>query len=305
MASELSAAFGNSFWGKKQFLFIVFLIQALALSAQDRFFYLGQPYIYKDSVLLDQSRLNLIYRHEFRIDTSTSPMWSNVKMQVGRKVVKQTDLHVYFTNLWRKISEETPGIVPDREQAELISNGNCNHPYFAEMTMFPSENALRITCCNYLLGSHSGPFVYDESIPEMEWQLLDGADSVAGYACKIAQTHFRGRVWKAWYTLQIPIPTGPWKLHGLPGIILRAVDQTGTYSFECIGIETDPQSIYEYVPMRSTAVTRTQYLRYERRYHEDPQSVRGDAADIFKLGQDGVTNIDTDWQIPYYPIEFE
>ena len=226
-------------------------------------------------------------------------------MQVGRKVVKQTDLHVYFTNLWRKISEETPGIVPDREQAELISNGNCNHPYFAEMTMFPSENVLRITCCNYLLGSHSGPFVYDESIPEMEWQLLDGADSVAGYACKIAQTHFRGRVWKAWYTLQIPIPTGPWKLHGLPGIILRAVDQTGTYSFECIGIETDPQSIYEYVPMRSTAVTRTQYLRYERRYHEDPQSVRGDAADIFKLGQDGVTNIDTDWQIPYYPIEFE
>ena len=91
----------------------------------------------------------------------------------------------------------------------------------------------------------------------------------------------------------------------MPGIILRAVDQTGTYSFECIGIETDPQSIYEYVPMRSTAVTRTQYLRYERRYHEDPQSVRGDAADIFKLGQDGVTNIDTDWQIPYYPIEFE
>lgn len=252
----------------KQFILIVFLIHAGLSSAQDRFFYLGQPYIYKDSVLLDQSRLNLIYRHEFRVDTSASPMWSNVKMQVGRKVVKQTDLHVYFTNLWRKISEETPGIVPDREQAELISNGNCNHPYFAEMTMFPSENALRITCCNYLLGSHSGPFVYDESIPEMEWQLLDGADSVAGYACKIAQTHFRGRVWKAWYTLQIPIPTGPWKLHGLPGIILRAVDQTGTYSFECIGIETDSQSIYEYVPMRSTAVTRTQYLRYERRYHE-------------------------------------
>ena len=117
----------------KQFILIVFLIHAGLSSAQDRFFYLGQPYIYKDSVLLDQSRLNLIYRHEFRVDTSASPMWSNVKMQVGRMVVKQTDLHVYFTNLWRKISEETPGIVPDREQAELISNGNCNHPYFAEM----------------------------------------------------------------------------------------------------------------------------------------------------------------------------
>lgn len=214
MVSELSAAFGNSFWGKKQFLFIVFLIQALVLSAQDRFFYLGQPYIYKDSVLLDQSRLNLIYRHEFRVDTFASPMWSNVKMRIGRKVVKQTDLHIYFTNLWRKISEENPGIVPDREQAELILNGNCNHPYFAEMTTSPSENTLRVTCCNYLLGSHSGPFVYEESIPKMEWQLLDGADSVAGYACKVAQTHFRGRIWKAWYTLQIRIPIGPWKLHG-------------------------------------------------------------------------------------------
>lgn len=80
----------------KQFILIVFLIHAGLSSAQDRFFYLGQPYIYKDSVLLDQSRLNLIYRHEFRVDTSASPMWSNVKMQVGRMVVKQTDLHVYL-----------------------------------------------------------------------------------------------------------------------------------------------------------------------------------------------------------------
>ena len=40
-----------------------------------------------------------------------------------------------------------------------------------------------------------------------------------------------------WYTLEIPISEGPWKLDGLPGMILSASDPNGEFSFNCKSIE--------------------------------------------------------------------
>ena len=36
----------------------------------------------------------------------------------------------------------------------------------------------------------------------------------------MATTHFRGREWKVWFSEEIPLSLGPWKLGGLPGLIL-------------------------------------------------------------------------------------
>ena len=33
--------------------------------------------------------------------------------------------------------------------------------------------------------------------------------------CKKATTNFRGRYWEVWYTEDIPISQGPWKLCGI------------------------------------------------------------------------------------------
>ena len=40
-------------------------------------------------------------------------------------------------------------------------------------------------------------------------------------------------MWTAWFAAGIPIAEGPWKLKGLPGLILKAADDTGSYVFEC------------------------------------------------------------------------
>ncbi len=47
---------------------------------------------------------------------------------------------------------------------------------------------------------------------------------------------------------------GPWKLHGLPGLIMKASDENGHYTFECIGIKSKadrPITIYK-VPFNKT-----------------------------------------------------
>ena len=46
-----------------------------------------------------------------------------------------------------------------------------------------------------------------------------------------------GRNWIAWYTTDIPIQDGPYKFNGLPGLILKINDETGSHSFQFIGIK--------------------------------------------------------------------
>jgi len=62
-----------------------------------------------------------------------------------------------------------------------------------------------------------------EDIPTPEWSIHeDSTRSVIGFNCTMATTHFRGRDWKVWFSEEIPLPLGPWKLGGLPGLILAA-----------------------------------------------------------------------------------
>lgn len=70
----------------------------------------------------------------------------------------------------------------------------------------------------------SGEFCkYTEPFEEMEWTIVgDSTKSILGYDCIMATSDYHGRKWKAYFTLDIPVQDGPWKLRGLPGLILSA-----------------------------------------------------------------------------------
>lgn len=82
-------------------------------------------------------------------------------------------------------------------------------------------------------------FIYSENMPDMNWSLASGDTVILNIPCKKAECTFRGRTWNVWYAMSIPIHDGPWKLGGLPGMILYAKDKKGQFSFECIGIKTN------------------------------------------------------------------
>lgn len=68
-----------------------------------------------------------------------------------------------------------------------------------------------------------GLFRYDEPLSEMTWEIKeDSVNNILGYECIMAESDYHGRRWKVWFTADIPLADGPWKLHGLPGIILKA-----------------------------------------------------------------------------------
>lgn len=113
-------------------------------------------------------------------------------------------------------------------------------------------------------------FRYDENMPEFDWELTDSTTTVLGHECRGARTYFRGREWNVFYAEDIPIMEGPWKFHGLPGLIMKASDCKGEYLFECIGIDskgTRPITIYK-VPFNRT--DRHEYYDARHRYDVNP-----------------------------------
>lgn len=113
-------------------------------------------------------------------------------------------------------------------------------------------------------------FKYEEDMPGLDWELTDSVTNVLGYECREAKCNFRGREWTAYYCEEIPIMDGPWKLNGLPGLIMKASDREGHYNFECIGIKSNasrPITLYK-VPYNKT--DRRKYYDTKHRYDVNP-----------------------------------
>ncbi len=61
--------------------------------------------------------------------------------------------------------------------------------------------------------------------PKIEWELVNETKQIGSFTAFKAKCNFRGRNYTAWYVLEIPLPYGPWKLQGLPGLIIEAYDE--------------------------------------------------------------------------------
>jgi GLPGLI family protein len=66
-------------------------------------------------------------------------------------------------------------------------------------------------------------YVKDSTL-HISWDISEEIKRIGIYKVQKANAYFRGRDYTVWFTSQIPLPYGPWKLVGLPGLILEAYD---------------------------------------------------------------------------------
>ncbi|MFW6222146.1 MAG: GLPGLI family protein [Bacteroidota bacterium] len=145
-------------------------------------------------------------------------------------------------------------------------------------------------------------FLYEDDI-DIEWKIFPERRQISGHTCQRAIATFRGRTWEAWFTNQIPVSDGPWKFHGLPGLILQVTDDQNHYSFTCIGLSRDIVPIKKW-NWKYERTSRENTNDYMRRYAERPvESMRQMGVTLYMPGrsQEEMEN----YSYPYNPLELE
>ncbi|MGC4038512.1 MAG: GLPGLI family protein [Chitinophagaceae bacterium] len=127
-------------------------------------------------------------------------------------------------------------------------------------------------------------FLLKEALPSMDWKIMPDTATISGFRCQMATTHFKGRDYTALFCPDLPMPVGPWKLNGLPGVIIEAYDSRKEVSFIFDGIEkiaaaaekanqpalNDPTVIR--VPTNATPTSEKEFAKLQETFRKDPDA---------------------------------
>jgi GLPGLI family protein len=96
--------------------------------------------------------------------------------------------------------------------------------------------------------------MYQEPVIK-NWKLVNETKEVNTIHCKKAEVTFKGRSWIAWYAPEIPLPYGPYKFSGLPGLIVKITDDKGDYDFELVKSASDSRLKGKLINIKKTRYT--------------------------------------------------
>lgn len=98
---------------------------------------------------------------------------------------------------------------------------------------------------------------------DFNWIITEEKKKIGEYICyKATIKNFRGRNYEAWFTYDIPVPTGPWKFHGLPGLILEVHDDKDLINISFNGIiKNEKTKSFFAIPKSPYIYTLDDYLK--------------------------------------------
>ena len=197
----------------KKYIILILLLVSLSASAQ------------KDTISV--SKFTAIYRYECKTtDAEGHPVTDSMYIAV------QTSDGITKSFPYEEYDRQKQG-------SSRIADG-----YMAAQmhmaTVFVNYPEGRITSQEMLY-----PYRYmtDEPLEKQDWTLTDAQDSICDYACLSATAKYHGITWNVFYTEEVPVSIGPWKLNGLPGLITKATDAKGIHTFTLYGFHQEETPI--------------------------------------------------------------
>ncbi len=122
------------------------------------------------------------------------------------------------------------------------------------------------------------------------WKITSEKLKIGDWSTQKAETDFAGRHWYAWFTADIPIQDGPYKFHGLPGLIVKLEDQAQSHRFTLQAVKNITSIPEDVFGANEISVNSKQYSKVLKEYENDPtkglkQVQMGGAIMIMKDGQ--------------------
>ena len=193
------------------------------------------PQTLKNSHCIDTARFEIRYSFKFKNHPSQKRFAEDMRViQVGKNVVKDFSKIVYHYDSLATVNFKKG----------LPSSHNPYLTFPCEIYNYPKKKQ-----CNekYRLFLNAGVLCYPSKWTDIEWNYSSNDTiKLLGYTCNKAIANFAGRKYTAWYTLDVPIPYGPYKFSGLPGLIIRIEESNGMYVWEFCSLSTVPSCIYNY-----------------------------------------------------------
>lgn len=191
----------------------------------------AQTLSYKDPAAVDTtgiSKMAVVYQYVINtLDEDKKPVSDTMKivLQIGDET-------------WKWFSYE-------RFMAQKDSNFNPYDGIYLE-TLMHAQTIFTDNVNGKIIGREaigSNCFETEEEKTYQDWTLKNETEKVLDYDCLKAICNFRGKKWKVAYSEDVPVSAGPWKLGGLPGLIMKAEDEDGIHSFEAVEIFKDEAPI--------------------------------------------------------------
>lgn len=283
---------------KKKLLFLwMFAIASISMQAQVTVIDTNES-VKSDSI--DRVRFRVQYQMTYVSDTTKHPLKpreETLMLEVGTHVSK-----CYSYTVYRRDSVLRADVAAGASQETLNQHAQAFGSGQVTYKVFRNYPEGKVTFTDRLGGVN---FLCEEANERPQWKLLPDTATILTYHCRKAACHFKGRTYTAWYTEEIPLPEGPWKLFGLPGLILKAEDSRGHYAFRCTGVEQCrtlmPLTIYSKGHER---VSRSELNKLYERYAQDVIGFMVATSPNMKVtirNQQG--NVIKKMPIPYNPIE--
>jgi len=226
--------------------------------------------------VLDRAHMKCIYRYVYTFDTLKNELRDDLLiLQIGKEVSK---CYSYYTFQYDSLRRTPDGA---KVWSELFRRATEKDGIYGD---FPHVRMSTYVYKNYPTGQmtitdriSSQDYRYVDSLHTQTWTMGDSTREVLGYMCQQATADFRGRRWTAWFATDIPVSDGPWKLGGLPGLILEAYDDGQQHVFTAVGLERvkDEPIIFNQKDghnRRFEPTNRLDFLRMERRFLMDSNS---------------------------------
>ncbi|MES2372689.1 MAG: GLPGLI family protein [Bacteroidota bacterium] len=117
-------------------------------------------------------------------------------------------------------------------------------------------------------------YVIEEDMPVIKWNILPETKNIKELRCQKATTTFRGRNYIAWFCDQLPFDNGPWKLGGLPGLIVEAADDQNEVVFRFAGYDDiSNKNIPIEIPRGTINATIKEFQRLREMADKDPHAL--------------------------------
>lgn len=210
----------------------------------------------------DKCQLCVLYTQQIRTtDRNDIAVTDSIYgiLEIGEVISKYGDVSDY---------SHLKNLLPEGKHTERIKFEDCR----IDANLWVYQNYPQVGTLTVHEALHPSRIYYEESTNMQQWTLLPGDTVILGYNCRRARMSYAGREWTAWYAEAIPVSSGPWKLCGLPGLVLYAYDQSGTHTFSAYTIfNVDGQPIKPHSHYTANKVNRDKFIKTRNKIKTDPQ----------------------------------